>query len=189
MDNSSLRQFGGWIDPIGSIVVNSGLNCLLHHQADQTMVTLCRIYSTAHTASKRCQSPFSNSFYGAKVRAQGHFDSVIRRYRECLLSSLPPPSPSYPELTPLLNRAYALLPSSPQINDGSAGGPPKEALTHVLHLSPEGEILPHVDNLDASGGVIVGICLGAERILRLRKKGGAEGWDIRLPNGCAYVQR
>lgn len=123
---------------------------------------------------------------------QGHFDSVIHHYRESLLSSLPPPSPLYPDLIPLLNRAYAFLTSSPQVVEGSSS-PPREALTHLLHLAPEGEILPHVDNLDASGGMIIGICLGTERILRLTRKGvdkgDREGWDILLPNGCLYLQR
>lgn len=72
-------------------------------------------------------------------------------------------------------------------------------MTHLLHLAPKGEILPHVDNLDASGGTIVGICLGAERILRLKRKSGqgagkvsgdgSNELDIVLPNGSVYVQR
>jgi len=44
-----------------------------------------------------------------------------------------------------------------------------------------------VDNLDASGAVIIGICLGAERILRLER--GTAGYDVRLPNGAVYLQK
>jgi alkylated DNA repair protein alkB family protein 7 len=111
---------------------------------------------------------------------------VIHHFRESLVSAFPPSSPLWPDLIPLLNRAYALLPSNPQITGDS---PPNDALTHLLHLAPEGEILPHVDNLDASGGVILGICLGAERVLGMTRKAGEEGWEVVLPNGCVYLQR
>ncbi len=78
-------------------------------------------------------------------------------------------------------------------------------------MSPSGEILPHVDNIEASGSVIIGLSLGAERVLRLERQigeddddvdldldldlersggaGGRQGWDIRLTNGSVYVQR
>jgi alkylated DNA repair protein alkB family protein 7 len=111
---------------------------------------------------------------------------VIHQYRETLLSTLPPYSPSYPNLTELLNKAYAQLPSSPFIPPNS-DTTPNDALTHLLHLAPEGRIDGHVDNLDASGGMIIGICLGASRILRLEKEG--QGWDVLLNNGSLYIQQ
>ncbi|OXG65082.1 hypothetical protein C370_01612, partial [Cryptococcus neoformans A1-35-8] len=74
--------------------------------------------------------------------------------------------------------------------------PPAGTLTHILHLAPMGAILPHVDNLEASGRVILGVSLGAERTLRLRRKFGdgeqgteGEGWDVRLGSGSVYIQR
>ena len=80
---------------------------------------------------------------------------------------------------------------------------PSGLITHLLHLAPEGEILGHVDNVDASGGSILGICLGADRILRLSNKvessasggsktspkDGMSGWDVLLRNGTMYLQR
>jgi alkylated DNA repair protein alkB family protein 7 len=48
---------------------------------------------------------------------------------------------------------------------------PLQTTTHALHLSPTGKIDPHVDNVDASGSVIIGVSLGAERVLRLERKG------------------
>ena len=104
------------------------------------------------------------------------------------MSNLPPPSSSYPDLVPLLNRAYALLPSSPEIQVAQL---PKTAISHLLHLAPEGEIKGHVDNLEASGGVILGVCLGADRTLRLSKKSSDSevGWDVRLGNGAVYLQK
>ncbi|KAK8865640.1 hypothetical protein IAR55_000785 [Kwoniella newhampshirensis] len=128
------------------------------------------------------QSLFSGE-YGFE---EGHYDSVIHHYRETLLSSLPPTSP--PSLSPLLTRLYSLLPELPPTHDI----PPPGTSTHLLHLAPEGEILGHVDNLEASGSVICGISLGAERTLRLVKKGereGRAGWDVRLPSGSVYLQR
>lgn len=79
--------------------------------------------------------------------------------------------------------------------------PPAGSTTHVLHLAPHGGIQAHVDNVDASGSVIIGVSLGASRVLRLRKKlrGGASeegeageergGWDVLLPNGSLYLQK
>jgi alkylated DNA repair protein alkB family protein 7 len=60
-----------------------------------------------------------------------------------------------------------------------------------LHLSAEGEILPHIDNVEASGPHILGVSLGATRIMQMDdKEAGAElGLDVLLPSGTVYVQR
>ncbi|WVR05643.1 hypothetical protein IAU60_002665 [Kwoniella sp. DSM 27419] len=135
--------------------------------------------------------PGLQAMFGAEYGfEEGHYDSVIHQYRETLLSSLPP-SPE-PILTTTLARLYALLPDMPPIHPVSL--PPQGTLTHLLHLAPDGEILPHVDNLEASGSVICGVSLGAERTLRLQRKGDGpgeaeEGWDVRLPSGSVYLQR
>lgn len=138
---------------------------------------------------------------------QGHYDSVIHHYRESLLSTLPL-SP-HPLLVPALRRIYSLFFSSlpplphpaaqethPAAQETHPSLPPAGTLTHILHLAPMGAILPHVDNLEASGRVILGVSLGAERTLRLRRKFGdgeqgteGEGWDVRLGSGSVYIQR
>ncbi|WWC88142.1 uncharacterized protein L201_003047 [Kwoniella dendrophila CBS 6074] len=120
---------------------------------------------------------------------EGHYDSVIHQYRETLLSSLPP-SPSS-SLTSSLIKLYSLLPDLPIDNLKQEEIPPKGTITHLLHLSPKGEILPHVDNLQASGKFICGVSLGSERTLRLQSKDKdkKEGWDVRLGNGSVYLQR
>ncbi|GFZ43344.1 hypothetical protein JCM24511_01064 [Saitozyma sp. JCM 24511] len=160
-------------------------------------------------------------FYGEYGFEEGHYDSVIHHYRETLLSSLPPPSSAFPDLPSLMQRIYSLLPTTPSPTSPSppshsptsskapsspsempAELPPRNTSTHLLHLAPHGEILPHVDNLEASGSVIVGVSLGSERVLRLRAKGDAPaaatggvaakaagGWDVRLPSGSVYLQR
>lgn len=37
---------------------------------------------------------------------------------------------------------------------------PNHLLMHLLHMSSEGQIFPHVDNIQASGQTIVGVSLG-----------------------------
>ncbi|WVQ65145.1 uncharacterized protein L199_003318 [Kwoniella botswanensis] len=119
---------------------------------------------------------------------EGHYDSVIHHYRETLLSTLPSNSSSH--LITTLSKLYGLLPDLPNSELESNSIPPEGTITHLLHLSPKGEILPHVDNLEASGKYICGVSLGGERILRLRAKGKKEdGWDVRLNSGSVYLQR
>lgn len=90
---------------------------------------------------------------------------------------------SWPEyevsgLAPLLNRLRALCPS-------------ENTQTHILHLASSGEILPHIDNVSASGGWILGVSLGATRILRMESPDSleSESFDIALPSGSVYLQR
>jgi hypothetical protein len=74
---------------------------------------------------------------------------------------------------------------------------PLQTTTHALHLSPDGKIDPHVDNVEASGSVILGVSLGGERVLRLEKdtkddsqdKKKGEGWEVFLKSGSVYVQK
>jgi len=117
---------------------------------------------------------------------------VIHDYRETTISSLPPIT-SFPAIPNLLNRAFALLPGSPQIDGESSDTLPPETISHLLHLAPTGKILGHVDNLEASGSVIMGICLGSDRILRLDRDAkdgsGKEGWEVLLKNGTVYLQK
>ena len=80
-------------------------------------------------------------------------------------------------LSSIISRINALIPKVP-------------TQTHILHLGTDGEILPHVDNVDASGTWILGISLGAERILRMEhKEDPKECFDILLPSGSVYIQR
>lgn len=63
-------------------------------------------------------------------------------------------------------------------------------MMHALHLAPTGRIDPHVDNLDASGSVILGVSLGADRILRLQSENDKrDGWEVFLKSGSVYVQK
>jgi alkylated DNA repair protein alkB family protein 7 len=91
---------------------------------------------------------------------------------------------------PSLSESNAYSPSG---EDWEPFAAPLQTTTHALHLSPTGKIDPHVDNVDASGSVIIGVSLGAERVLRLERKGteneGGDGWEVLLKSGSVYVQK
>ncbi len=59
---------------------------------------------------------------------QGHFDGVIKRYREMHVTSWPE---DVPEVLPLLDRLQEIHPS-------------EDTQTHILHLASDGEILVRV---------------------------------------------
>ncbi|KAF8969927.1 hypothetical protein BDZ97DRAFT_1653154 [Flammula alnicola] len=118
-------------------------------------------------------------FQKASPTFKGHFDGVIHDFREMHLSSWP--LEDFPSLEPVLERLHSLCPESNS-----------KVQTHLLHLASYGEILPHVDNLDASGSWILGVSLGDERLLRLKEKEGyGEGreFSLKLPSGSVYLQR
>ncbi|KAF7295335.1 2OG-FeII-Oxy-2 domain-containing protein [Mycena indigotica] len=103
---------------------------------------------------------------------QGHYDGVIKNYREMHVSSWPD---VFPALPPALERLHSLMPS-------------QDTQTHILHLASDGEIQPHVDNISASGSWILGCSLGAERVLRLENDHG-DIFSVPLPSGSVYIQR
>jgi len=88
------------------------------------------------------------------------------------------PVAEFEGLQPILERLYSLCPTS-------------DVQTHLLHLASHGEILPHIDNIDASGSWILGVSLGADRTLRMQKAGNPkEGTHtLTLHSGSVYLQR
>lgn len=106
---------------------------------------------------------------------QGHYDGVIKNYREMHVSAWPEDEP---RLSQLLNRLRRFHSEEP-------------IQYHVLHLASDGEIHPHVDHLDAFGSWIVGVSLGFDRILRLEKETSDRKFvhDVILPSGSVYVQK
>jgi alkylated DNA repair protein alkB family protein 7 len=68
--------------------------------------------------------------------------------------------------------------------------PSDDIQTHLLHLASDGEILPHVDHVGASGSWILGISLGGSRTLRLQHPDTREEpVDVALPPGSLYIQQ
>ncbi|KAI0748305.1 hypothetical protein C8Q80DRAFT_731064 [Daedaleopsis nitida] len=63
---------------------------------------------------------------------EGHFDGVIKRYREMHVTSWPE---DVPEVIPLLERLRGIHPK-------------QDTQTHILHLASDGQIFPHVDNVE-----------------------------------------
>ncbi|KAH9966700.1 hypothetical protein BC827DRAFT_1105564, partial [Russula dissimulans] len=112
---------------------------------------------------------------------EGHYDGVIRRFRETRVSSWN--GENDPVLRSALGRLQALYPTA-----GSTQ-------THLLHLASDGEILPHIDNVGASGCWILGVSLGSERTLRMESvEGNVDGtsehvFDVSLPSGSVYIQK
>ncbi|KAI9446426.1 hypothetical protein H4582DRAFT_560246 [Lactarius indigo] len=112
---------------------------------------------------------------------EGHYDGVIKRFRETRVSSWD--GENDPVFRSALGRLEALCP-----NAGSTQ-------THLLHLASDGEILPHVDNVDASGSWILGVSLGSDRVLRMESVEADSDcsprhtFDITLPSGSVYIQR
>ncbi|PLW24755.1 hypothetical protein PCANC_05191 [Puccinia coronata f. sp. avenae] len=122
----------------------------------------------------------------------GHFDEVISGYREMQVAQfLPPTSSSSPDsssLQAILTRLQALLPPSTTTTTTTTNRTP---LLHLLHLSSQGKIEPHVDNLHASGNTIVGLSLGSTRVMRLGLPSAPIHSHIKvlLLPGSVYVQR
>lgn len=144
---------------------------------------------------------------------EGHFDGVIRGYREMLVrdghfDGIIKDESLRPELERVLSKVYSLLPPSPSSPDttekssttssSSLLDPPPHLIMHLLHLSSKGRIYPHVDNLEAFGRTIVGVSLGGgERVMKFkqtsepndaREKGPRE-FEVLVPSGSAYIQQ
>lgn len=78
----------------------------------------------------------------------------------------------------------------PLLDRLAAFHPPVLTQTHVLHLAATGEIKPHVDSIGASGSWILGLSLGAERVMRLEHVDNPHDvFDVLLPSGSVYLQK
>jgi alkylated DNA repair protein alkB family protein 7 len=87
------------------------------------------------------------------------------------------PEDEIPGLGPVLKRLYSLCPT-------------QDTQTHLLHLASCGVILPHIDNLSASGSWILGVSLGSERTLRMQASSTpCRAFDVSLPSGSVYLQK
>jgi hypothetical protein len=141
---------------------------------------------------------------------RGHWDGVIAHFREEAL----PLARASPALRAAALRAHALFPPLPLPPDL----PQPRALlpqAHLLELEARGRISRHVDSVKFSGGVVAGLCLDSDAVLRLSVSdeaaaeagagvglGGGAGdkekkeekeeeeegvIDVLLPRGCLYV--
>ena len=99
----------------------------------------------------------------------GHLDNVIHNYRECSLSN-----PT--DLTHLLIRAKLLF---PQTNWHDP---------HILQLKDDSYIDFHVDNVNASGNIIAGVCLNSDSVMVLKHVDDGHTFNVFLPRRCLYYQ-
>lgn len=139
----------------------------------------------------------SNTFYpprGYPFEA-GHHDGVIHNFREMAVNSWEDCSH---EAAMALMRLYELADHHHDWTrlyqtDIKKLTCPSNLLTHVLHLAPDGHILPHVDNPEASGSVIVGASLGDQRVMELLPPedgpGSVKRIRVHIPPGSVYIQR
>ncbi|KAL4254032.1 hypothetical protein ABKN59_002503 [Abortiporus biennis] len=100
-------------------------------------------YTSQHPLQSSRNSPTIQSIFFPDECydfSEGHYDGVIKRYREMHVSSWPEDVPGLKEI---LDKIHAVHPTEP-------------SQTHLLHLASDGEIFPHVDNLGASGSWILG---------------------------------
>lgn len=133
--------------------------------------------------------------YGLLPASPG--SELARGLYESLVLPAPESGSSASSTSPSTRTTLSSLPdpdaSNPSGEDWEPFAAPLQTTTHALHLSPTGRIDPHVDNVDASGSVIIGVSLGAERILRLERKGAENesgaGWEVLLKSGSVYVQK
>jgi alkylated DNA repair protein alkB family protein 7 len=84
----------------------------------------------------------------------GHWDAVIRNYREsqALVRALPPVARAAVE------RALARFP---------VGARAPLPAAHFIELAPAGDIGAHVDSVKFSGGVVAGLCLLSDAVMEL----------------------
>ena len=132
---------------------------------------------------------------GAYEFEDGHFDGVIKTYRETSISDglpdLAGADKSFRQ-TPmeLIAKLDYMFADPAGENDNGATG----VEMHAIHLGSKGRIDGHVDGVESMGSTIVGVSLGAARIMRLQKDKLAEGEkdegpiDVLLQSGSVYVQ-
>ncbi|RUS14896.1 hypothetical protein BC937DRAFT_93179 [Endogone sp. FLAS-F59071] len=158
-----------------------------------------------------CDRKLKRSLGSAAQYEQGHFDGVIRGYRECEASYWGKDDARVREI---LQRVFGLLPEEWEwLNP------------HILDLEAKGEILAHMDNADVSvfllicvasivsfhtfihlvspslisssrrncqysGSVVAGLCLLSPAVMRLRHKADSEcRFDVLLEPRALYIQR
>ncbi|KAJ3170755.1 Alpha-ketoglutarate-dependent dioxygenase alkB 7, mitochondrial [Geranomyces variabilis] len=138
----------------------------------------------------------------------GHFDGVIRQYRECSVSAWAAHSElrlqqqqqqqqQQPQLAHMHDSADAfprsIVSEVKRAVETERGGK-YEAIDwidpHILDLAADGEIKAHVDNIQASGAVITGLCLLSPTVIVFRNVADPTAYFSALMEpGTLYVQR
>ena len=114
-----------------------------------------------------------------------HWDSVIIGYKEKEIDDFDSPS----EVSDIVEGVRSLLLSNHlQVHNDFLP-------IHIIEYLPgdKSKLKPHVDSVKFSGGIVAGLSLGAERVMRLSTASDEEGGnekkivDVVLPVGSLYV--
>ncbi|KAI8999800.1 hypothetical protein BC832DRAFT_199742 [Gaertneriomyces semiglobifer] len=101
---------------------------------------------------------------------EGHFDKVISTYRECSVSAWNGSNATRQGLSPGEAEAVVILDRAKRTVQELRDAKPIRWLDpHILDLGNGGEIRAHVDNLEASGSIIVGVSLQSPAAIVFRK--------------------
>ncbi|KAJ3333374.1 Alpha-ketoglutarate-dependent dioxygenase alkB 7, mitochondrial [Blyttiomyces sp. JEL0837] len=132
--------------------------------------------------------------------AEGHFDNVIKGYKEATISSwaqqrLSPksPPPSANSWAAEDEKVIAIMDRFRNAMNDVIGGDqlPTWISPHILELR-EGDsgIGAHVDNVQASGDIVAGLCLLSPAVMIFRHTQNQDSYfSALLPPGCMYFQR
>ncbi|KAI8922525.1 hypothetical protein DFJ77DRAFT_419734, partial [Powellomyces hirtus] len=116
----------------------------------------------------------------------GHFDGVIRNYRECSVSAWAGPSAG-DEADAVPREVVRKIKATVE---SEVGETVKWIDPHILDLGLGGEIRAHVDNIKASGSIITGLCLLAPAVIIFRHvKDPSISFSALMNPGTLYVQR
>mmetsp|Transcript_495 Transcript_495/g.1417 ORF Transcript_495/g.1417 Transcript_495/m.1417 type:complete len:227 (+) Transcript_495:114-794(+) len=118
----------------------------------------------------------ADRYLRARRYEAGHFDGVIRHYRE-----LQRPLRSWSSASRSLFERVASLAALPS---GAELLP-----VHVLDLEAHGEISRHVDHVEYSGESIVGLSLLSHAVMLLQHEAETAAFELLLPRRSLYVLR
>ena len=105
----------------------------------------------------------------------GHFDRVIAGYRELQ--------------KPLRGFSPASRAVLERLSASAFDGASKVLPVHLLDLEPAGVISRHVDHVEYSGGLIVGLSLLSDAVMTLHHEASGASLPLYLPRRSLYVLR
>ncbi|KAI8816077.1 uncharacterized protein EV422DRAFT_572138 [Fimicolochytrium jonesii] len=132
----------------------------------------------------------------------GHFDGVTKEYRECSVRSWGVGVGGGDDVRDVgdedlpgwvlgrVKRTVEAEVGSTSADAGGADGKIQWLDPHILELAENGEIRAHVDNVEASGSIVTGLCLLSPAVMIFRKvSDSSTSFTALMEPGTLYVQR
>ncbi|TPX69442.1 hypothetical protein SpCBS45565_g02467 [Spizellomyces sp. 'palustris'] len=117
----------------------------------------------------------------------GHFDGVIEKYRECSVGAWSRSGGDEADIVGIVDEIKKVVEELVEADGGRVG---KWLDPHILDLGEGGEIRAHVDNVQASGTIITGLCLLSPAVIIFRQvKDPTQYFSALLEPGSLYIQR